>query len=58
VTLVVGKAFFINDSSQLLDCVLMLDIHWHKKESGEGFCFVEGEGEAITVFYVFLDELV
>ena len=56
VALVVGQSFFVDNFSHFVDCVLVLGVHWCEEKFWDLHCFAEGEGDAVTMLDILLDQ--
>ena len=43
--------------TRLVDGILMLDVQWGEKQFWDELCLMEGEGDAIAILHVLLDQL-
>jgi hypothetical protein len=51
-----GEPLLVNYFSRRVDCILVLDIHWSKEQVWDELCFPQGEGDAVSIFYILLDD--
>ncbi len=51
-----GEPLLVNYFTRLVDGILMLDVHWGEEQFLDECCLTEGEGDAIAVLNVLLNQ--
>ena len=51
-----GEPLLVNYFTRFVDGILMLDVHWGEEQFWDELCLMEGEGDAITVLHVLLNQ--
>ena len=51
-----GEPLLVDYFTRLVNGILMLDVHWGKKQFWDELYVTEGEGDAIAIPHVLLDQ--